>query len=158
MEAEEPAGNALIDPSFDEEDGSSVSSLDPHKDNSRTPCEELKGTELEWSTVRNKNKFDRKAKECSFCGLHYAGGPAHIRLRLLRKAKHIRKCEPTVNWVQRHGEVTSALLKREDDVLRVINAEAKKKKRRLSEDVASFNLPAGPLQVMKPTRDMVTEQ
>ena len=50
------------------------------------------------------------------------------------------------------------MLKREDDVLRVINAEAKKKKRRLSEDVASFNLPAGPLQAMKPTRDMITEQ
>ena len=57
MEAEEPDYNALIDLSMVEDDeDESVSSLGLlHKDNNRTPCAELKGTDLEWSTVRTRS-------------------------------------------------------------------------------------------------------
>ena len=75
MEFAGPQDQELIDLSMeeeDEDDATSVGSI-PSQDHSATPISELKGTALEYSTVRLKRVGVLKGIRavCIFCGLEY---------------------------------------------------------------------------------------
>eukprot|EP00967_Tisochrysis_lutea_P023207 scaffold26560_cov36-Tisochrysis_lutea.AAC.1 len=50
----------------------------------RQPLHELKGSQLEWSTIVEEGGRAKmtKLKQCLFCGFHYTGGPFQIRAHL----------------------------------------------------------------------------
>ena len=103
---------------MDEEDTGGTS----HQDHSRTPCDELLGTKLEYSTVHTKaDKGSHKVSRavCVFCSLEYPLSPVLIRMHLDKqqvpagKKRHFQLCTLVVKWASRHAEVVAALRPRQ---------------------------------------------
>lgn len=131
-------------------------------DQSTRPCAELIGTELEWSTIRSDDKHNVKSKACVFCGLKYAGGPAHIRQHLDKsvKPRHVKACQPGINHFQRHAEVVTVLRERAAEVRRKEDLRTNRDKAKGLVAAMNTSTP-GDLNsalLMRPKPEQVTEQ
>ena len=128
------------------------------EDTSRTPIVELIGSQLEWSTVVAPDRVNRKGshstKACVFCDFKYTGGPVFIRQHLDKNItpRHIHKCEPKINWFQRHAEVVCALRERAEIAKRALAVKVKRS------EVRQTSSNSGPIANMRPTREQVIEQ
>ena len=93
-------------------DQSTESVCSPCEDLSIIPVKQLKGTRLEWSTVCKEGYNCRGTKSCLFCGHLYAGGPDRTRYHLglsRGSQKHMKLCNPSKVWQNRHLEVVAEL-------------------------------------------------
>jgi hypothetical protein len=109
-------------------------------------CSELKGPDLEYSTV---DKRTRLKKKCFFCGWEYQGGPDIIRNHLLTSEKRsVKACIPRVE-IARYKEVCATLQQRKQDSKRQEDNKIKAQNNTV-EITSVFN--------MKPTAVEVTEQ
>lgn len=109
-------------------------------------CSELKGPDLEYSTVDERTRLQKK---CLFCGWRYQGGPDIIRNHLLTSEKRsVTACIPRVE-IARYKEVCATLQQRKQDSKRQEDNKIKAQNNTV-ETTSVFD--------MKPTADQVTEQ
>lgn len=104
----------------------------------RKPARELRGTELEWSTVSmpsddKEARSHKVKKKCMLCGAVYTGGPFNIRIHLDPniKPRVIRACAPERELLKEwHREVVAELRARARAAKALADAEEAKRLRR----------------------------
>eukprot|EP00962_Isochrysis_galbana_P034563 scaffold11717_cov123-Isochrysis_galbana.AAC.1 len=128
----------------------------------RKPARELRGTELEWSTVSmpsddKEARSHKVKKKCMLCGAVYTGGPFNIRIHLDPniKPRVIRACAPERELLKEwHREVVAELRARAWAAKALADAEEAKRLRR-EHDSTALAAPPSAFQAVDPATTVV---